>query len=150
MIKIKQNPDTKRSISAPPLVPENKKKFLIASKKAIHFLTKKFGKPFLGKHRVVFFDLKNDQVLKVPFKKESGIAANFQELDFQDENLAKTELDEKLSLKFGIPIIRMELVQVVDDIDDIKNLPDWVVCIDCQQVGYTKQGRLVAYDWDTF
>lgn len=26
-------------------------------------------------------------------------------------------------------------------------LPDWVNSVDCQQVGYTRRGRLVAYDW---
>lgn len=26
-------------------------------------------------------------------------------------------------------------------------LPDWVDSVDCGQVGYTRRGRLVAYDW---
>ena len=30
---------------------------------------------------------------------------------------------------------------------DLHNLPDWCSGIDCQQVGYTRKGKLVAYDW---
>ena len=147
MIKIKRNPNTRRSINAPPLIPETNKEFLKCVKQAIDHLTEIYGKPFKGRHRIVFIDHKNDEVLKVPSQYESGIAANFQELDIQGKHLAKTKLDEQLSVRFGIPIIRMELVQ---EAGGRKNQPSWVNYIDCQQVGYTKDGRLVAYDWDTF
>lgn len=87
-------------------------------------------------------------MIKVPIS-DSGIAANFQELDNQDKHLALTDLDLKLSIKYGIPILRTELVKPIL-IKDRKNLPDWIYDIDSVQVGHTKDGRLVAYEWDTF
>lgn len=42
----------------------------------------------------------------------------------------------------GVPVLRMEFVAATSG----KDLPDWVDFIDCRQVGYTKDGRLVAYD----
>ncbi len=123
MIRI--NPDTKRSISAPPLVPKNEKEIKKYSNQIISILKKKFDFE-KGRHRVVFFDTKNNEVIKIPIS-DSGIAANFQELDYQDINLAKTNLDEKEG-----------------------KIPGWVYSIDSAQVGYTKDGRLVAYDWDTY
>ena len=144
----KRNPDTKRSISAPPLDPSSEKKLKELAKKAIYFLKRKYGKPDEGRHRIVFFDYDNDQVIKVPIS-DSGIAANFQELDIQDKHLAITDLDLNLSIKYGMPILRMELVKPIL-MEDLKNLPDWIYDIDMVQVGHTKDGRLVAYDWDTF
>ena len=43
----------------------------------------------------------------------------------------------------------MELVKPIE-MNNLKKLPDWVYSIDMVQVGYTRDGRLVAYDWDTF
>lgn len=149
MIRI--NPNTKRSISAPPLVPKNEKEIKKYSNQIISILKKKFDFE-KGRHRVVFFDRKNNEVIKIPIS-DSGIAANFQELDYQDDNLAITNLDEKLSIKYHIPIIRMEYVKPIsmEDLEEKEGkIPGWVYSIDSAQVGYTKDGRLVAYDWDTY
>lgn len=45
----------------------------------------------------------------------------------------------------GFPILIMEWVEHTDL--PRKKLPRWVDSVDCQQVGYNKQGLLVAYDY---
>lgn len=45
-----------------------------------------------------------------------------------------------------VPVLWMEKVQVLEKID-YSLLPDWVGYIDCGQVGYNRQGKLVAYDY---
>lgn len=58
----------------------------------------------------------------------------------------------KLVYVGGIPVCYMEKVDEALDIDGIhpfdnKRMPGWVSYVDCGQVGYTRRGRLVAYDW---
>lgn len=49
-----------------------------------------------------------------------------------------------------LPICKMELVTQANS-KEIKSVlgfvPDWIYSIDCQQVGFTVEGRLVAYDY---
>lgn len=45
----------------------------------------------------------------------------------------------------GVLLLRMERVVRFPTARD--KLPDWVGCIDSGQVGWTADGRLVAYDW---
>lgn len=48
----------------------------------------------------------------------------------------------------GIPILWMEKVEIADWTDkSYSDFPDWVGSVDCGQVGYTRKGRLVAYDY---
>lgn len=96
-----------------------------------------------GRHRVVYSD--GDWVLKVPTK-PSGINANCHEDSCQGPNYAKAKLDTTLTEKFGIPILRMELVVH----RGFSEIPDWTWGVDGGQVGYTKDGRLVAYDWEHY
>lgn len=49
-----------------------------------------------------------------------------------------------------IPILFMEKVKPIYEkelIDLFEEIPDWVHCVDCGQVGITKKGRLVAFDY---
>lgn len=135
---------TPRSALAPPLVPATDEAFRQAVAHATQDLQARFGEPQEGRHRRVFFDREVNEVIKVPFE-PSGIDANFQELDVQEPHLARTRLDEDSTL-YGIPLLRMELVEPVVE---LRGLPSWVRSIDAWQVGHTKDGRLVAYDWDT-
>lgn len=100
-----------------------------------------------GRHRKVYEYFYNAEryVLKVPTR-ESGIAANFQEANESADYLAKAEIDEKISLLIGAPVLRMEYVEHVGFSEN----PDWTWTIDGGQVGYTSDGRLVAYDWDRY
>lgn len=135
-----------RSSEAPPLVPTSTEAFLKASQAALQDMEARFGPPLgEGRHRAVFYDREAGEVIKVPIER-SGIDANFYELDLQDIILARTELDPS-STEYGIPLLRMEYVEPIPCTDH-KGLPGWTLSIDCQQVGYTKDGRLVAYDWD--
>lgn len=100
-----------------------------------------YGDPYaIGRHRTIFRD--GDWVIKVPTL-ESGIRACLEELHTQGNGFAKTTQDE-LGKKAGIPVVRMEFVTH----RGWSEKPDWTWSIDCGQVGYTKDGRLVAYDWE--
>lgn len=111
-------------------------------------LQERYGEPEEGRHRRVYFDRENHEVIKVPFH-ESGISANYEELDTQGPIYARTSLDEELTAKYKIPVLRMEEVDVSLHYLN-PDLPGWVDTIDCRQVGYTKDGRLVAFDWDRY
>lgn len=101
----------------------------------------RYGEPLAeGRHRTIFRD--GDWVIKVPTAL-SGIGACYEELSTQGECFAKT-VREDLGREFGIPVVRMEFVTHRGWSAD----PDWTWSIDCGQVGYTKDGRLVAYDWE--
>lgn len=47
-----------------------------------------------------------------------------------------------------IPVLFMEKIIPVDwSVESTDNFPAWVSQVDCAQVGYTNQGRLVAFDY---
>jgi len=112
--------------------------------KAVRFTQAWYGPPIAtGRHRVIFLD--GDEVIKVP-SREFGILACNYELNIQGEEYARTRLDEFLSNETGLPIVRMEYVEHVG----FSEKPDWTWSIDGGQVGKTKDGRLVAYDWEHY
>lgn len=113
------------------------------SVKAIQKFTSLYGTPSIGRTRAVF-DTNDGFVIKVPYADE-GFYANHAEVVTSDtENayipIAKCRHDEKE----GVSVLVMEKVSIARA--DYKNMPDWVYSVDCGQVGYTKDGRLVAYD----
>lgn len=47
-----------------------------------------------------------------------------------------------------IPVLLMEKIIPVDwSLEKQSDYPRWIDQVDCAQVGYTKEGRLVAYDY---
>jgi hypothetical protein len=49
-----------------------------------------------------------------------------------------------------LPIVFMEWVEPATSREIIKRLgfePDWVMSVDCGQVGFARDGRLLAYDY---
>lgn len=104
----------------------------------------RFGPPIgRGRHRVVFRE--GDEVIKIPCV-DDGNLSNDREIRFyanSHECRARCWKDESLSSNQHL-IIRMEYVTQVED---TRNLPDWIDHIDGYQVGYTKEGRLVAFDY---
>lgn len=38
-------------------------------------------------------------------------------------------------------------MEKVQPVSDYKNLPKWTYYVDCQQVGYSNSGELLAYDY---
>ncbi len=100
-----------------------------------------------GRHRAVFKTPSGKFVVKIPIA-EGGWWANHQEArDFQnkdrwlgDDRLARCRLIDVA----GTECLVMELVTMPVDRE---SLPNWTDAVDCQQVGYTRRGKLVAYDW---
>ena len=100
-----------------------------------------------GKDRHVFKNPYTHSVVKIPAN-INGINANECEYRYyhgdRDPRYARCSLE----LLDGVPIIHMEAVREISYIDgEHKTLPAWTDWVDCQQVGYTKDGRLVAYDY---
>lgn len=104
-----------------------------------------FGEPLgVGRLRAAFRD--GDTVLKVPLS-EVGEHGNYEEADSCNhpyEPRAEAWIDEIWTKREGIVILRMEYVRHRGS----SKHPDWTWGVDGGQVGWTKAGRLVAYDWE--
>jgi hypothetical protein len=68
-----------------------------------------------------------------------GSISNAEDSDPNDVQYART----RLVYVGEIPIIFMERVTHAYG----ERLPEWAMSVDCGQVGYTRSGRLVAYDY---
>ena len=110
---------------------------------ALHSASMRYPRLGSGRHRTVF-DMGDGYVLKLPWNFE-GIYSNELEARTANDNhssdicYARCELIDFL----GVPAVKMEKV----DIAPRGKLPSWTSYVDCQQVGYTTDGRLVAYDF---
>ncbi len=116
--------------------------------RAIALCRERYGEPIgEGRHRIVFVD--GDFVVKCPTK-ESGVSACDHELygAHFPEMYAKVSLDPLSTEVSPINLVRMEHVDHVGWGGE--DLPSWTNMIDCGQFGYTKDGRLVAYDWERY
>lgn len=114
-------------------------------KKAILLAISRYGLPIaFGRHRIVFSS--DDCVVKVPTS-ESGAHACNEEICSQSDIYAKTWRDP-ISSESRLPIVRMEWVTHTGYSDEPEDR--WTWSIDCGQVGRTKDGRLVAYDWERY
>lgn len=113
---------------------------------AIKYCKKHFGESIgKGKKRIVFKD--KNEVIKIPLNLE-GEFGNYYEAktSINNNKLANCNIDKKLSNLFQLNILRMEYVKHTGWSKDF----DWTWSIDCGQVGLTKNGRLVAYDWENY
>jgi hypothetical protein len=107
---------------------------------------KKYGHPMSGRHRATF-DRGDGWVIKVAhlpcgqdaIEEEARLS---KEADFP---VAHCYL-ETSEFNSDIDILIMEKVDP-DDYPGWEHLPDWAKVIDCEQVGMTPDGRLVAYDF---
>lgn len=107
----------------------------------------------LGRNRCVF--LMGSFVIKLPWN-DDGFADNDWEgsvsndPDYHDSEIIQYART-RLAYVEDVPVVYMEHVTYVpyDHLAVIYdgNPPDWVDFVDCQQVGYTKNGRLVAFDY---
>jgi hypothetical protein len=100
-----------------------------------------YGEPLLGRTRAVF-DRGDGFVIKVPLDDE-GLLDNWSESRHDDEGLplAKCTLEADGDCR----ILVMERVRM-PTAEEARALPDWTDWIDCRQVGWTADGRLVAFD----
>ena len=131
-------------------------------------LSARYGSPINeGRHRMVFHDKENNEVIKLPTY-HTGIRANlFEAENFNKKSFyAKTKMDDKLSKLLNIPIIRMEYVEEIvlspEDIESldslkpsqkVKNIINEMPSIpfkrlDGLQVGRGKDGKLLFYDFE--
>lgn len=105
-------------------------------------LAEELGMPFAsGRNRTVFRSKCGEWVYKLPHN-ASGEMDNEYEAhlwEVECEYSPECYLDEVE----GVTVLKMEYVTPVSN---CKGLPDWVNWVDCQQVGYTREGKLVAFD----
>jgi len=87
----------------------------------------------LGTTRIAI--LQKQWVVKLPVNSQ-GFAANYNEATSPWCPIARNKL-------FG-DVLVMERVEPISL--SWKTLPDWCSFVDCCQVGYTRKGKLVAYD----
>lgn len=103
-----------------------------------------------GRHREVYLMPDNKWVLKIPIN-EDGYDANISEA-YQYRKEIK-QYPNKIDRHFArcklisSGLLLMEYVDTCKLGNDKPELPQWVYAIDCCQVGYTSDGRLVAYDY---
>lgn len=113
------------------------------TKKIINSFASLYGTPQIGRTRAVF-DTEDGNVLKIPYTDEGFIANRGEVMTSEAEDayipIAKCWHDEK----DGVSVLVMEKVTPAKA--DYKNMPDWIYSVDCGQVGYLPDGRLVAYD----
>lgn len=99
----------------------------------------------VGRHRAVFALPGERYVLKVPIV-EMGYFDNSREnrLCRRDGWLLRKQMARCRLLPSGLLV--MERVTEPHE-HERRDFPDWVGGVDCGQVGYTQDGRLVAYDF---
>lgn len=113
------------------------------SRKIVEEFTKQYGDPIgEGRNRITF--RMGMYVLKVPLN-------GFGLLDNEFEASHPSDIHARCSLFFcyDLPIVKMEYVRPVTGEESL-DLPDWTEYVDCFQVGYTYDGRLVAYDYGPY
>lgn len=107
----------------------------------------KFGMPETGSSRAVYIG--PTYVVKLPLS-YFGFRANDWDgslIDDDDMPLARTRY---CVVDGGIPVVFMEKVQWLmtnDIIAKFGHVPNWVLSVDCGQVGLTKHQKLVAFDY---
>ncbi len=99
-----------------------------------------------GRNRVAYDN--GDDVLKVPLNVQGCYdnESEYKQYTSGDSHLAKCTI-EKIYVsnsKWKVPVLHMEKV---DTNLTLAEKPDWADFIDCYQVGRTKDGHIVAYDY---
>lgn len=102
-----------------------------------------------GRNRVAMISPDRRIVFKLPLN-NSGMLDNYRERRAFVLNIRKKGYVEMAACRIiipdgdaGVPMLAMQYVEPIRYSND---LPKWVDCVDCAQVGYNRQGRLVAYD----
>jgi hypothetical protein len=114
-------------------------------------LKRRYGNPLgCGGSRIVWLDPERpsyEYVIKFPYN-HRGILDNRQQLDYsgvvEDDGteFAWCEEHKELTEETGVLVLRMEYAQTLP----YSRVPDWAYNFDMQQVGLTKDERIVLYD----
>ena len=111
---------------------------------------KRCRRVFRGRNRNVF-DM-GSYVVKIP-KNFYGMGDNEWEGSVSNANEDPEEIQyarTRLIYWEDIPIVFMEYVEPATSTEIVEKIgaePEWVACVDCGQVGFNKNGRLVVYDY---
>lgn len=100
----------------------------------------------IGRNRIVFKLKSGNYVLKFPLS-NNGETDN----DWEGSVCIDNEDNEEIQYPRTKWILYKGFVCVVMDMikqkEELSNLPDWVDSVDCQQVGFNRKNRLVAFDF---
>lgn len=98
-----------------------------------------------GRHRAVYLLTSGKYVIKIPID-DYGYSDNILEASRSKKDgwLLKEQMARCKLLRNGCLI--MEYVRLPSE-KEYNELPKWTDGVDCRQVGYTIDGRLVAYDY---
>ena len=115
----------------------------LAISQILERFTAKYGKPIdSGLDRIVFDASR--WVIKVP-RSSWCYGANYTEASYGHRSCKSDTL--AICRLFHIDSVPVLWMEKVEPVTSFSNLPDWTNFIDCQQVGYTRKGKLVAYDY---
>lgn len=125
-----------------------------ASIRAAEFLTPLLGLKLvgIGRHRRTY-KAAEGWVLKFP-RCNAGMMDNYRESETWKRygrsdgyaNYAECEIVDLYFLT-EFPVFPVLWMEWVEETRSFHNLPHWTYMIDCAQVGYNKDGILVAYDY---
>ena len=107
----------------------------------------------IGRNRIVF--ISDKYVVKLPWTNAGvadndweGSVSNIPDAPYNDYQVIYART--RLHYEANIPVLFMERVEYMNT-DDIKakfgREPEWVGYVDCGQVGLSRTGKLVAYDY---
>jgi hypothetical protein len=109
----------------------------------VETLFAKYGTPMVGSSRAVFVGI--NTVFKIPLN-DQGVLDNHHEARMferygNENNLARSRMLKNTGV---LAMTRVEHKRFTST----EAIPDWVHSVECMQVGHTRAGELVAYDYD--
>lgn len=110
-------------------------------------LWKKYGEPKCGNSRATY--ISKNYVFKLPLSEE-GIYQNEDECTLLSDDywqFAKTRLIDSDSRLLCMERVEHAFYDTI--IERLGYVPEFVMGIDCSQVGFNRRGELVAYDFAT-
>lgn len=107
-----------------------------------------------GRNRAVWrIGSKGSHVIKIPLN-EYGVGDNFHEAETYRRSKGKRTYVQYAQCRlFGETCLIMEYAGYIGPKSDengyikLENCPEWAYSVDCWQVGYNRNGRIVAYDY---
>ncbi|CAH7392475.1 hypothetical protein VCHA53O466_50050 [Vibrio chagasii] len=105
----------------------------------------KYGEPMCGNSRAVY--LSKHYVFKLPINIEGG-QHNLNEVHSNSCNLLKLAKTKMVNADLGLTVMeRVSPATTTEIKSKLGVIPEFVWSIDCAQVGFTRKGKLVAYDF---
>lgn len=105
---------------------------------------------YCGRNREVF--VMHSYVVKIP-RNYDGIADNHWEgsvsnsVEYPQSDWQVQYARTRIAVVHDIPVVFMERLEEGSIVERLGREPNWVGCVDGGQVGFNKQGRLLAYDY---